>query len=411
MESLIYSRKISLPDLHYASVGSRAHHQNQVISQCVVEGEGVVNNERITAALVKLAEAVPSCRLLVRGFWGFKRWRATGPLPRVKVLNYEWEGQYQQGLSFLNGPLDLVKGPVAEIIHVISANKTFFVFRVHHAVMDGVGMQHFILSFFRILREEIPEKYDSPLVFENIPEGDTLVARKPLKQAITPLGSPNNSRFCDDSSVHDSSAHDSVWHRLSIPVNDMLLLIKVVLALAEVAREDQQGSVRFNVPIDLRRQLADDVKTSGNFVGNVVLDVAEDESVRSLTKKFNRQLGVARILVAAKRLSRIVRWTPFFIVQWVVTGILKRSVGRSHFTFSGTVSTIGFVELSAFSTDDFRASSYFGIPLAPKLSPMFVVVTSSEKGSEVVLGASQAMASGDRLVRLANKLRLKLNSD
>ena len=403
MESLIYNRKLSLPDLHYASVGSRAHHQEQVISQCVVEGEGVVDYERIKATLVKLAEAVPSCRLLLQGFWGFKRWRAIGPLPNVKVITCEWDGHYQQGLSFLNGPLDLFKGPVAEIIHVVSANKTFFVFRVHHAVMDGVGMQHFILNFFRILRDETPELFDSPLVFENIPEGDTFVARQPINHAITPLGSPDYSQLGNDARVNDS-----VWYRLSIPVNDMLLLVKVVLALAEIAREEQQGLVRFNVPIDLRRQLADDVRTSGNFVGNVVLDVAEDETIRSLTKKFNRQLGVARVLVAAKRLSRIVRWTPFFVVQWIVSGILKRSTGRTKFTFSGTVSTIGFVELPAFSTSEFRATSYFGIPLAPKLSPLFVVVTSNETGSEVVLGAPQAMATDDRLTQLAKKLGTKL---
>ena len=402
MAKSVYRRRLSVVDIQYAALGSRITDSNQIILQHVVEGTGHIDNELVKDCVKQLARAVPSCHLLLKGRWGFKEWRAEGPLPTVKTIYQEWDGHYQPDTGFLDQPLDLFHGPVSEIIQVVSKDRTFIVFRAHHAVMDGVAMQSFIHNFFRILREEPAENQHSELTVEDLQTWDvTTQPREMIQKAITPLGEKQQS-------INGNPTR--TWQRISTNANDMLVLSKVMVAMSELAREQQQGNVRINAPVDLRRYLPSQEKTGANFVGNIIVDIEEGDTLKIVTKKFNRQYAaISKDIDGAQKLSKVLRWVPFTLVKQLAKRISKQHHQKTHFGFSGTVSTIGYVKLREYSTEHFTAHSFFGIPISQLLTPVFVSVISTEQGSELVLGAPANMASDNRLANMAEKLQQKLN--
>lgn len=398
----VFSRHVSAQDIAYSYAGSRLHHANQIICQCIVEGRGVIALEALQAAIETVAEALPACRMVIRGHWKFKQWRADGPLPAVRQMHFDWDGQYRDGLPFLDQPLDLHTGPIAEIIQV-TGEKTYLVFRIHHAVMDGVSTVLFIENFFRALRKEPVPVFNSPITWEDL---TSRFSRRPkpnnvLHQALTPLGAQRK--------VSDGDESPRIWHRITIAGNDLLTLPKIMLTLAQVARESASGKVRWQIPIDMRRHLQTE-KSLANLIGLVMIDIEEDDSVRSIVKKFNQQLADNQDIPAPlpTPLRMLLRWTPHVMllpfIQWLSQQVLK----RPFFNTSGTISTVGKISLAAYSTDHFIAESVFGIPIDRLRSAIFVTLSSNENQTDVLLGTSSAMGADHALEQLGVRLATSL---
>lgn len=398
----IFTRPLSLVDLGYASSGSRNHQKRQAINQCVIEGGGVLTEQTLHSAIEKVAVATPACRMVIRGRWGFKHWRADGPLPTLKIMHYSWDGHARDNLPFLDGPLDLFDGPVVEIIQVIS-DRTYLIFRIHHAVMDGVASAEFIQNFFRALRNETLESYDSP---EN---NDTFTCAKDSPgQAIT--YSPALSPLDNAQNRSEPVDYARIWQRITLKGNDLLIMPKTMLALSGVARRNGAGLVRLRVPINLRRHQPE-LRASGNLIGIMTLDIDEQDSVRSLIKKFNRQLSENRELSpgAAVWARHLLKWTPFSLLELLARIINFQRMRANFHYFSATVSSVGAGSLADYSAGKFEAKTLFGIPVLPVSSPVFVAISSNPLTTEITVCAPKALATHQRLEMLCDELKRSLS--
>ena len=389
-----YTRKFSLADLIYAASGYRQHDQNQLVSQVVVEGHGTIEESDLKHAVETVSVSCPATRARLRGAWGFKHWSATGPLPHVRTIHQEWDGQYQNGLSFIDKPLDLIRGPVAEIIQVVGT-KTFLVFRIHHAVTDGVGLMDFVHSIFLALNQLQPEPFYSKITVEKMPPGNIKAIPPKVSNAALPY--PLNS----EPQAPDRSR---VWRRLSVAGKDHKILLKVILALAELARQDKQQTIRIHVPASLRRHVPNE-RSSANLVGMVKLDISPEDDCRTLVKKFNARLEEKQELpIAVNSLSsKLALWIPLCVLHKIEKFALSKLLAQPRFSCSGTASSLGKLKLKEYSTETFQAQSCYGIPIPPLGSPVMAVIMSSEASTEIVLSVNRTLISDSAMDTMSEK--------
>lgn len=397
----VFSRKFSLSDLVYAASGYRQDDQFQLVSQFVVEGQGKLEEPALESAIVRVAATNPACRARLAGLWGFKRWRADGTLPRIRTVYREWDGQYEEGLDFIDTPLDLIRGPIAELVQVIG-QKTWLVFRIHHAVTDGVGLIDFVTSLFDALNGQEPEHYYSRITLENMPEGNLHAIPSPVRDAPIPF------RLTE---LKDATDRSRIWQRITVPGKDSRILLRTILALAKATNRHTPGSVRVHVPVNLRRHLPKE-KSSANLIGMIRLDVDEDETLRSLVKKFSHLMDQKQELpIAVKSLtSKAMFWIPLWLLRALEKRIMTTLLSQARFRCSGTVSSLGFQDLNAFSCPGFKATSVLGIPVPPLGTPLMLVIISNEHQSELVISASRALASPNELNELADSIVQGLQS-
>lgn len=399
--SAVYERPLSMADLGYISFGYRSTDLDQDISQCVIEGKGVIDDAELQRAVSVVANALPACQCVLTGKARARRWRAEGPLPEVRTIHRDWDGHYREDLDFLERTFDLCRGPVAEIVQVVSSN-TFLVFRIHHAVMDGMAMSEFVRAFFKALRHEALENFYSTYTLENLVE--TKIRQKqlpPLKRAVTPLGNrhlPSGRR-----------PRQREWRRIKVKINDKMALPVLAVELARLAREVESGPVRFSLPINLRRHVPQE-KTSANLVGIIKVDIDENETARSFVKKTNAMLREDLDLPSERELkgNQFFKTLPLPILRLIGKLLLFLVFRSKFFNTSGTLSSLGKIDLSQLSSKDFEAQTFFSISISPTGSPLFAAICSSGNEAEITLSATKQMVTEDRLLKLTTRLRAQI---
>lgn len=397
----VFTRRFSLSDLVYAASGYRQHHSNQPVSQLIVEGYGQINHQSLLDAVTIASETSPVCRLRLSGKWGFKRWSADGALPTVHSISREWNGDYSEDLDFIDTPLDLIDGPVAEVIQLVGS-KTWLIFRIHHAVTDGVGLVEFVMSVFAALNGKQPQNYHSRITLENMPEGNLDALPATVRNAPVPFPIPPQPINTDRSRI---------WQRITLPGKDSRILLRTILALSQLSATSDKRSARIQVPVNLRRHLPEEM-TSANLIGMIRLDVDHNETLRSLVKKFSVLMEQNQELpVAVKSLtSRAMFWIPLPLLRALEKRVIRQLLRHPAFRCSGTVSSLGMIQLEALSTQSFNAISAFGIPIPPLGTPLMAVIMSNNHQSELVISACQALINPIEFSALAEQFIQKLNN-
>jgi len=410
---MVFSRNMSLSDLVYACTGGRSHHKHQPICQYVIEGQGEIDDQALRNAITKIAVAMPICRVAPHVKWGRKRWIANGPLPSFQTIHRDWDG-HNNDVDFLDSPMDLFNDPVIDIIQIV-AEKTYIIIRVHHSIMDGVSIRAFILNFFRAMRNETLEVYNSELIEEEIfplknhkqyrPAAAKNQPPTRIQDAISPV-----STTLSNPQVSKEPSLERAWVRLTIKRNDLLVLPKTLLELSNIARTYAAGNVRFLVPIDLRKLLPNS-NLAINLIGVATLDIDENDSIRTLVKKFNAQLNNnIGPEINIRFFATLVRMLPFKLLEKLMRLSVRLQLNKEVSNRSGMVSLLGFPELADCSSSSFTAESIFGIPLSPINSPIFVTICVNEKGSEILLGSLKTRVEIDQLNDLKDKLAYRLAS-
>ncbi len=395
--SQVFTRKLSLSDLIYAASGYKESDQNQLVCQLIVEGRGSIDEQVLQKAVEKAAHSNPAIRAQLRGFWGIKYWSSTGPLPRIKTIHQEWDGHYRQDSTFIDKPLDLIHGPVAEIIQVIG-EKTYLVFRIHHAVTDGVGLMDYVRCVFQALNHQQSESFYSKVTVERLPPGNLKAIPPKVTNALIP--------FPLDNMNHQEFDRSRLWTRLIIPGKDNKILLKTILAIAELARGCSEESIRIHVPASLRRHVPRE-KTSANLIGMVRLDVEKSDTCRTLVKKFNARLEEKQELpIAANSLtSKLTFWVPLRLLRKLEKMAMGKMLERPRFQCSGTASSLGKIEFQEFSTDTFKANGCYGIPVPPLGSPLMAVLVSHDNATEIVLSANRTLISECSMGKISEQFK------
>lgn len=397
-----FVRRLSLADLSYAATGYRKSHPNQIGCHLVVKGVGKIPEHKMKDAVKDVVRYCPILKARLRGFWIAKYWSDTGPLPAVRTIHRDWDGQCHKASDFIDTPLDLIEGPVAEIVQVIGRH-TFLVFRVHHAATDGVGLVEFARAFFKVLKQETPEHFNSKLVMEKLPHGNLDAIPPTVTNAPFPYKLPAIDRNNLDRSRH--------WRRVTMPGSDKKILLKSILAISALARGDGAGSVRIHMPVNLRRH-APGERTMANMVGLLRMDIEPDDSERHLLKKIKKVMGEKQELpIAINSLtSKLTFVFPLMLLHCVEKWAMKKRFSNPRFRCSGTTSHMGNINLADFSAEYFQAQTAFGIPASPLGAPLVVLTMTNENCTEVVWSVNKTLISDEGMDDLVEQLSMRIES-
>lgn len=395
-----FARRLSLSDLTYAASGYRKNHPNQLVCQLVVQGIGRIPEHRMQDAVAEVVQYCPIVRARLKGFWFAKYWSSGGPLPSVRTILHDWNGQCQDQLAFIDTPLDLLVGPVAEIVQVVGRN-TYLVFRVHHAVTDGVGLLEFALAFFKVLNRDKPEYYDSNVTLENMPPGNLAA----IPDAVTAARIPYSLRNLEN----DYMDRARLWRRITLPGNDKKILLKTMLAISSLARGKTSDPVRIHMPVSLRRHVPAE-RSLANLIGMLRIDVAATDSDKELVRKIKQAMVNKQELPIAVNsvTSKLAFLFPLMLLHLLEKIAIKKLLQRPKFCCSGTTSHVGTVQLQLLSGEYFRAQSAFGIPVPPLGTPLMAVIMSNECLTEIVLSANKTLISETEMDDLVEKLSLAI---
>jgi hypothetical protein len=365
-------------------------------NQFVVEGRGRIDHGALRDAVARAADANPGCRLRMTGHLAARAW-VLGPAPRVTVVTGStWDGRSEHGAPFLDARLD-VDGPTCEVQLIEARDRTFLVFRSLHAVMDGLGTLLWAHDVFRALRGETPVGHPSALTDSDLAAG---VRDEPL---VLP---PSDALSATGRADAVTSGNDFRWRRVTIDEPaDVSVVAAMAVTIAAEARRHGEGTVRFNVPADLRG-LRKDERTTGNAVGTLFVEVAADATVASVADEIRGRLRArdhARFPASYERL----RWLPLGALHAMIARGFANEHARGRYAFTATISFLGTVDAAAIAAPGFAPANAFWIP------PMadqgcFVACARFGGRLDVMLSMPRVLASGGRFEALHERLVVAL---
>lgn len=356
----------------------------------MLEGVGAPDVPAWRQALAIACEANPGARLVLRG-WPRSRWHAAGSAGLRVLKDQDWSGKGPEGAPFLTQPLDPRQGPTVELL-LLRGHHQRLVVRALHAAMDGRGTLAFLYDLFRARRGEPPIGHADPrLDLDLLGRGPS--HSLPPTTALPPMGAPA------------PLGRERLWTRLSLDPVPGPLLARVLAALAEHARTHQQGLVRFEVPVDLRREHPD-VRSTGNLTAMVAVEVPE-VSPEAAGEALREQVA-AGSHHARVRGTRWLVHTP----QWAIDAGMRHFAARHQRqeTFAATafVSNLGRVDLARLSAPDFTAERLVFLPPTTHFTPLFVAIAGSSTGVDLVLASNERFGGDGRLETLTEHLRARL---
>ena len=349
MMSSIYKRPVSPGEKYYLLYDTP--NETPLIIHLVVEGVGSFNLSDWQHAVQQAATVNPGCRVKLTGKLGLLTWVETSQIPPIHVVESAgWDGMSSDQLPWEPAFLPAHCGTVFDII-LVKGQPNRAVFRVHHAVMDGRALCFFVKDIFSALGGK---KIIGSLSKETcITLARKIKSTKPTfypEKALMPTGlrSGNDQRV--------------VWYRQSVSGKFNNLLPTVLLSVARHARKFSKGSVRFQIPVDMRRHI-DEKTATGNLTGGIIVDMGDqpifEHAVASIQDALmlNRDMNVPAI-------ANVMMWIPFFMARRLLHKGNEKMIRNQNYYLTGNISNLGRMKLSDYSGGGFDAQSVFCIPSA-----------------------------------------------
>ncbi len=364
-----------------------AHHiQPPFAIDFVAELAGALDPTELERAWSAVIAAHPGLRVRLQGRFGRRRWVADGPVPPVVwQADQTWDATRFLPASELSVSLDPDVGPVALLaVRRAPDGAHTLVLRVLHAVTDGRGGLAVLADLFAALRgESLAGPHFPTLIDADISRGAGGVsAPAPVPDRAPHARGP----------AHPGQLGGG-WTRLTLSAPSAAVYASVVLALA---RWPRSGRLRYTLPVDLRRHRPDLPETVGNLTGLVHLDVSEFAAASDGLERFGAVLreAVAQGLHHGPVLeAEGMRRMPMRLLSGAGGMLSRRDQRRGLVPASATVSNIGRLDLSRWSTPSVQARSVFvGPPASPGL-PLLLVMTGNADRIELAGAVPAAWGS------------------
>lgn len=357
------------------------------INQFVVEGTGHLDAAKWQTAIERAAIANPTCRLKLKGIWGWRYWDDNGPLPKLSQIdNCQWDGMSSENADFFKWPLNPRRGPTAEVI-LLHGETPRVVFRTHHGITDGLGTLHWIKEVFRALRDE-PQQ--SSRTYPNEYEL-TKSLKLPKYKFYMGNGIPGfvktkrlSKRFC-------------YWQRLKWDGDSFEIVAKFIIAMATLAKKKHQGRFLVRIPASLRRHSRDKLFNMTNCTGFIDLEVTDYDSVQSVQAKIiDSMLKKQDISCFAHPVHDYFKWMPKVFFHMFLMS-LKKLHEKCRYLFSLGISNIGNVEREELSYPEFSATDAFVLPITFESLPVFSVILMTSNTINATIGIPAALCTQDEL--------------
>ena len=362
------------------------------VGHIIFEGEGEAELDRDTwqAAMETAAEANPGCRLVLRGRLWRCRWVDGGAAPPVRVVESGWSGMDAAGSAFLDDPLPPSAGPTCELV-IVPGETARVVFRAHHAVMDGRGILTWAEDFFRVLRGEEPLGSRSSVTDIELARSFQSERMKLVPEdALPPTGAA------------EGATRGGSWSRVRVPAPVSLLVPRVAALLARETRRRGEGTVRVQIPVDMRPR-REGLRSTGNLTGMLYLEVAPESTPEELGAELRRQLDGRREGVQMGPMEAL-RFVPLRVMRRRGLEGTARMQKNGRYGISATLSNLGRLPLERYRGGGFRATAGFTIPPTTGNHPLFVGLSGSADWIDLVGSAPSVLATGGRLDELMHRI-------
>jgi hypothetical protein len=386
------ARRLSVFEYGHAAAGASAKTLDPPrIITMVLEGESEVTPGQWGHALRRVVDANPGVCLRIQGSRQRARWTSDGALPpQVRVIeNCQWDGRSQRGIEVIEQtPLPLQAGPATELI-IVTGKITRVILRTRHALMDGMGIQHFFQELFRALRGE-------PLLGTNAAFSDV-----DLMRAVTSVGWTGGG----DGPVPltggaQGESYDDVWQRLTLPARPQQNLMgRVAEVAARYAWSFKPGPARIAVPVNLRRHLPG-LKSTMNFSGLLHVGMIPGETADDFRRKVREGLEQNRD-AACPAVVECIRYLSF---GWIdrLTGRTPGNYLRRKLMETVLITNLGVIDMAPLSCAQFKPDNYYCLPV---MGNSFIGLSASGAHLNIVVGMPAVYASGGRLERFLELLR------
>lgn len=393
----LYRRKLSAIERYNLVINSIFRYNVDGI----VEGEGELDLEQWRRAVAIAAAANPGVRVRLKSFLGFCKWVDSGIPPSVEVVNApEWDGYSERGTEFMQDRFQpKAGGPICDI-KLLPGSPARIVFRGLHAAMDARGLTWFGNDIFRILRGEEP--LGSPDTITDLDirlqHQDSVNHQEPEKMQCIPVMPP---RPRDDHSIN------YIWRRVRIPAKMSNALPKMIVFLAEQARQHTSGDVAFTVPVDFRG-LRQEARSTGNLTGYLRIVVEPGAKPKEVMRAINQQIR-DHVDCYNPDYIKVLPWIPIGVLE----SLLAKKAHRLIYTTNDELPTGGVVSLGHFEQDTysfpgFRARSAFGIP--GSVGKLNVVLHNYSDATEVVFTTADGYNTEGQLDALIDAFRSTFGS-
>ena len=389
-------RLLTGPEYYHAAVGRHPDSMlrpREVVS--VIEGEldeGVVPDWE--SAIAQAAAVNPGAHLRLVGQRQRARWLSDGPMPALRVLpDQVWDGYSSQGDEFIYAfPLSLETGPCCELI-IVGRGQLKIIFRVLHAVMDGLGAAHFLAEIFRSLRGE-------PLMGSNAGFTDIELARHlPKMPTHVKLG----RRIPSLMPAAQGDEPGGLWKRITLPGPQPHLQARIIQAIANYCQRHHEDAARIAIPVSLKRHVPD-LHATTNFTSMLYLSVSADESTENIRRRI-AELLTKNADANYPWIVELIRYLPLHWLDRLVT-INKRNYCRPNIAETALVTNLGSYKRMAFAAPGFRAVTAYGLP---QKENTFITLIGFQNRFEILVGMYNVFASEGRLDDFLIYLQQHLN--
>ena len=315
--------------------------------------------------------------------------------------NYFYEKDYPLTIETINSPtftgynwdeLDCWKQSILfikpiEIFLIHGKTDDFLFFRVHHSLMDGMGLLQFVKAVFNHVNGK-------SLALPNCFVSDQNFIKKFIRRK-------REFSFWFNQKLRQNGKDwvGFICRRLYSQNISHGLLYKICCVLQECY---SNSPVRFCIPSSVRF-LEPNLRSWGNLTLPLYIDVTEQEIWSDVYKKIF-QCHTERQMCSKQN----VRYPFLHLPVWLVRGILKslqnfqQKSGR--FLTAGMITSVGRVNLMDYVLGECIPVSAFIIPLYQPLFPLSICLTEQGKNCEILLCTDLKVFPEDLLHQVMEKL-------
>jgi hypothetical protein len=392
------ARRLSVFEYGHAAAGASAKTLDPPrIITMVLEGESRVTPGQWGDALRCVVDANPGVCLRIQGFRQRARWTSDRALPpHVRVIeNCQWDGSSQRGIELIEQtPLPLQAGPATELI-IATGKITRVILRTHHALMDGMGVQHLFQELFRALRGE-------PLLGTNAAFSDV-----DLMRTVTSAGwRGGGTSPIPLTGGAQGAGHGDVWQRLTLPAGPQQNFMgRVAEVAARYAWSFKPGPARIAVAVSLRRHLPG-LKSTMNFSSMFHVEMIPGETADDFRRKVREYLGQNRD-AAYPAVAEFIRYLSFGLIDRV-SGRTPENYLRRKLLETAVITNLGVIDMAPLTCAQFEPDNYYCLPV---MGNSFIVLSACGRHLNIVVGMPAVYASGGRLEHFLDLLREEFSPD
>jgi hypothetical protein len=388
----VTQRKATIIEYAHACIGASGATLEQP-RECVLVLPGTLGDGTFTVsgwqeAIERAAAVNPGTRLALSRRRGSLRWNSTGSAPRLRVVDHtDWDGLSPAGGEFLyDEPLDLRGGSTVEVI-LVGGARPYVVCRALHAVMDALGLVHFLRDVFRSLRGEAPLGTNSDVGDWDLLTDMTCHDKTSLKG--TPphaTGGPRGDTVGD------------TWRAVHVPGPTSKLLPTVMRAVAETSNKYAEQPARIAVPVSLRRYYPD-LRTTMNTTSMLQVEVDPDDDLEEIAGAITRKLE-------SNAVANVPGFLPLF--KAVPIGRLDKTMARTtkNYTKRKLLETAVVSNLGRYQRAELTGGGFVpdGIYLLPIPGNTYVSLSSLDDDVWITVGTEEIYATDGRFDDLVGRI-------